>query len=401
MITAWTSLHRTGPRPRGAPVLLLLVRWAVVFAGALGGPAAPAAAQISRGQAVILGDSVIPLDMGIGRSIPMTTAAPIQRVSIANPEVADIVLIAERELVVNALALGLTDLIIWQIDGRRFHYRVSVHSATDRKQVLLQVRFAEVSTDFLRELGSSFLFKDNDRKNRLGTGRFSSRARPGQDEEEVTIRDLGQFATFLSVGQVENLTALFDAAEQSGDFRLLAEPNLLAADGEEASFLAGGEIPVPIAQPSGVGGAVTISIQYREFGVRLAFLPEILSEDLIKLRIEPEVSALDFTNAITTAGFQIPAFRTRRTSTTIDMRTGQTLAISGLFDSRLQKLKVGIPLLKDIPILGLLFSSQRFEREETELLVLVQPHIIDPLAPAQPPALPGEEGRDGQLGDRN
>ncbi|UCC81685.1 MAG: pilus assembly protein N-terminal domain-containing protein [Gemmatimonadota bacterium] len=356
--------------------------WALALVSALGAFAPVASAQ------VVQGETVTPVDMAIGRSIPMTTRQAIQRVSVANPEVADVLIIGEREMVVNALASGLTDLIIWQTDGQKFHFRVSVHSPTDRMQVILQVRFAEVSRDFLREIGASFLWRDQ--HTRVGTGNFSTR--PATDEAgEPDIREAGQFATILSIGEVENLAGLLEIAEQEGHFRLLAEPNLIAANGEQATFLAGGEVPIPIAQPTSVGGLQSIAIQYREFGVRLSFEPEILSSELIKLRIEPEVSAIDFSNAIVTAGFEIPAFRTRRASTTVDLRQGQTLAIAGLLSSERQKLVTGVPFLKDIPLLGLLFSSQRWVNDETELLVLVQPLVIDPMNAPEPPAPPGEE----------
>jgi pilus assembly protein CpaC len=351
------------------PIPARLVVWGLALASVLGISAAVATAQVVQGAS--LGEMVVPVDMAIGRSIPMTTRQLIQRVSVANPEVADVIIIGERELVVNALSSG----------------RVSVHSPTDRMQVLLQVRFAEVSKDFFRELGFSFLWRDQ--HTRAGSGMFSTR--PATDAEgEPDIPDAGQFATILSIGEVDNLTALLEIAEQNGDFRLLAEPNLIAANGEQASFLAGGEVPIPIAQPTSVGGLQSIAIQYHEFGVRLSFEPEILSEDLIKLKIEPEVSAIDFSNAIVTAGFEIPAFRTRRASTTVDLRAGQTLAIAGLLSSERQKLVTGVPFLKDIPLLGLLFSSQRWVNDETELLVLVQPLIIDPMNPPEPPAPPGE-----------
>ncbi len=357
--------------------------------------AAPTHSQRALGQEVVFGDSVVPLEIAIGRSIPMTTPAALLRVSLADPEVADVVVLGERDVVLNALATGSTDLILWQTDGRRFHYRVNVRSRTDRKQVLLQVRIAEASRDFLREIGFSFLFQDQ--HTRAGTGAFTS-APPVNEPEIANVRDAGQFATLLSINEVMNLTGLLEAAEQSGRVKVLAEPNLIAADGEEAHFLAGGELPVPIAQPSTVAGVQAVTIQYREFGISLTFEPEILSEDLMKLRIEAEVSGLDFANAVTTSGFVVPAFRTRRTVTTVDLGNGQTLAIAGLLDFEETKIVTGIPLLKDIPILGLLFSSQRFERRETELLILVTPQIIDPMAPPPPPPLPGGEGSDGDGG---
>ncbi len=348
--------------------------------------AAPLSGQAFSQDPVILGQAVSPLDMSVGRSIPMTTRATIQRVSVANPGVADVVIITERELVLNALDSGVTDLIIWLTDGTKVHYRVSVHSPTDRQQVLLQVRIAEADRDVLRELGFSFLWSDQ--HSRAGTGNFAT-TDPNPDGS-IPIRDTGQFATILSVNEIDNLIGMLEIQEQSGRFRILAEPNLIAANGEEASFLAGGELPVPVAQSSTASGVPTITIQYREFGIRLKFVPEILSEELVKLKIEPEVSNLDYGNAVTIAGFQIPALRTRRASTTLDLMQGQTLAIAGLLTSQTESVNTGIPLLKDIPILGLLFSSQRYQRNETELLVLVTPVVMDPMRAPTPPPLPGE-----------
>ena len=166
-----------------------------------------------------------------------------------------------------------------------------------------------------------------------------------------------------------------------GDARILAQPNLMAANNEEASFLAGGELPIPVAQGSTTGGAPVVTIMWREFGIRLTFTGEIISDSLIKLKIRPEVSSLDFGNAITLEGFQIPALRTRRVESTVDVRRDQSLIISGLLDDERQKVRTGVPFLSSIPILGALFSSTRWQNNETELLVVVTPVVIDPLRP--------------------
>jgi Flp pilus assembly secretin CpaC len=337
------------------------------------------------GQDIIVGGDVTPMDLSIGQSIPMTTFTTIQRVSVTNPDIADVLVISDREIVLHGLMPGLTDFLIWQVDGGHFHYRVRVHSPTDRKQVMLAVRIAEASKDVLRQLGVSFLWQGWENV-RAGTGQFAT---GGTDETgNPVIQDRGQFATVLSVGDIRNLTALLDLAEQSGGFKTLAEPNLVAANGEEASFLAGGELPVPVAQPTGSGQVGAVTIVYREFGIRLNFVPEILSDDLIKLAVAPEVSTLDYNNAIVTAGFLVPALRTRRAATTVDLMQGQTLAIAGLLSNQEEKTRVGVPILKDIPILGYLFSSERFERNETELLVLVTPVIVDPREPLPVPESP-------------
>jgi pilus assembly protein CpaC len=154
----------------------------------------------------------------------------------------------------------------------------------------------------------------------------------------------------------------------------------MSANRQEANFLAGGEIPIPIATP-GPGGQSYVSITYREFGIRLRYTPEILSDSLITLAVKPEVSTLDYTNAIVISGFRIPALQTRRVETTVDVRPNQSLIISGLMSENREKARTGIPFLMDIPILGNLFSSTRWQNNETELLVVVTPHIIDPTRP--------------------
>jgi pilus assembly protein CpaC len=177
-----------------------------------------------------------------------------------------------------------------------------------------------------------------------------------------------------------DLLALIEAEQTRGRARVLAEPTLMAADRDSASFLSGGEIPIPIATP-GPGGLVQIAIVFREFGVRLNFVPEILSDSLIKLRVRPEVSSLDFANALLLSGFRVPALRTRRVESTVDVRRDRSLVISGLFNDEREQVRSGIPLLMDIPILGNLFSSTRWQRNETELVIVVTPMVVDPLRP--------------------
>ena len=157
----------------------------------------------------------------------------------------------------------------------------------------------------------------------------------------------------------DKLLGFLQLEETKGRSRTLAEPTLMASNREEATFLAGGELPIPVAQGGGTGDATgtRITIQYKEFGVRLRFLGEIIGDSLLKLSIRPEVSSLDFSNAITLSGFRIPAFRTRRIETTVDVRPNESLIISGLFNDERERVKTGIPLLQDIPILGKLFSS--------------------------------------------
>jgi pilus assembly protein CpaC len=200
-----------------------------------------------------------------------------------------------------------------------------------------------------------------------------------------------QFGTVLSDLGTNNLLALLNAEEQSGHARVLAEPNLMAANREEATFLAGGELPIPVVQGGGGSdNSRSVTIMYREFGVKLKFIGEIISDSLLKLSVTPEVSSLDYSNAITLDGFKIPALRTRRMTSTLDVSRNQSLIISGMFDNETELVKTGIPYLKDLPILGLLFSSKDFQRHETELLVVVTPVVIDPMRPRTQDVAPAQ-----------
>lgn len=348
-------------------------RWVLRVSGVLALAATPLRAQESN---------VVRIDLPTGRSYPLTTTAAITRVSIATPEVADVVVISEREVVINAKATGETDAILWQANGTRLHYRVSVHSPSDRMQIALSVKFAEVRKDALREIDVSGRYQDAKGTVRAGTGIFRS------DDVidslgNVLIPGAGKFLSLLSNFDTKNFLAFIELQQRSGRARILAEPTLIAANKEEASFLAGGELPIPVVQGGGGGDASSqrVTIEYREFGVRLNFLGEIISDSLIKLRVRPEVSNLDFGNAVVISGFRIPALRTRRIESTLDVRQNESLIISGFFNSEEEKVKRGIPLLMDIPILGQLFSSTSFQKNESELIVIVTPVVINPLRP--------------------
>ena len=325
------------------------------------------------------GGPVIPLDLPIGRSFPIRGDTVVTRVSIANTNVADVVVVSDREVVINSVASGETDAIIWLANGSRTHYRISVHAPADRKQISIAVHFAEVRRDLLREIGVSALYRSD--RTRAGTGIFRSDA-VFDDEGKINLPPTVGFGTFLSDFGTNNLLAFLDAQEQRGNARFLAEPNLMAGNKDTATFLAGGELPIPVVQGSGGGTAGNaITLQYREFGIRLIFVGEIISDSLIKLSVIPEVSSLDFANAITLQGFRVPAFRTRRVSSTLDVRKNQSLIISGMFTGEDEQVRTGIPFLQNIPILGMLFSSTRWQRNESELLVVVTPEVVDPMNP--------------------
>jgi pilus assembly protein CpaC len=184
-----------------------------------------------------------------------------------------------------------------------------------------------------------------------------------------------------------NLGAVVRALQQKNLLQMLAEPNLIAVNGKEASFLAGGEFPFPIVQ--GVGGLQSVTIQFKEFGVRLAFTPVITPSGDIHLAVKPEVSALDFTNALSISGFLIPALSTRRAATELEMKDGQSFIIAGLLDNRLTNVGNKVPGLGDIPILGTFFKSKSNQKSTTELMVLVTARRISPsTAPAPLPNFP-------------
>ena len=170
--------------------------------------------------------------------------------------------------------------------------------------------------------------------------------------------------------------------EEKGLAKTLAEPNLMALSGETATFLAGGEFPIPVVQDVEAGGDLAITIEFKEFGVGLSFTPTVIGKDRINLVVKPEVTSLDFSDNFIFQGTIVPALVTRRAETTIELRDGQTFAIAGLLQNDFSDNISQLPWLGDIPILGLLFRSSEFQRKETELVILVTPYLVKP-APAQ------------------
>ena len=346
---------------------------ALCCASLLGVPAVHAQQQLAS----VSDTAIMNVDLPVGRSYPVTTSSNITQASVASPDVDDVVVMGARDVVINGHGPGTTDVIIWQVDAPLLHYRINVHSAADEQEVVLSVKFAEVRRDFLRSLGLSGLYRDA--HTRVGTGQFNTDNTFDQTTGKILLPSTTGFGTVLSDFGTSKLLGLLEADEQTGDSRILAEPTVMASNKDSASFLAGGEIPIPVAQNTGVGGAPTVTILWKEFGIRLNFAPEIVSDSLVKLHIRPEVSSLDFTNAIEISGFKIPALRTRHVESTVMVRRDQSLIISGLMDDERQVTKDGIPFLKDIPILGSLFSSSSWQRNETELLVIVTPVVVDPM----------------------
>jgi len=261
---------------------------------------------------------------------------------------------------------------------------LTVPGASDAQQVMLQVRFAEVNRKALLEAGVAlFTTGVRDFAGRTTTQQFPA---PTFDQNELVFSD---FLNLFLFNTKHGVGGLLKALRQTGYFQSLAEPNLIAYNNQEASFLAGGEFPVPVVQ-GGTNGAV--SVQFKEFGVRLNFKPTIAG-DLIRLHVRPEVSTLDFNNGVSLGGFRIPALTTRRAETDIELRDGQSFAIAGLINNTSQNDNAAIPVLSSLPIVGVLFKSKAERKERTELLVLVTPRLVRPLNPDDVPALPTMPGQ--------
>jgi pilus assembly protein CpaC len=274
---------------------------------------------------------------------------------------------------------------------------LQVPGASDAQQVMLQVRVAEVNRKTLSELGTSLFTGATGAGNWIGrstTGQFPSvdfkdleRTQAGN---AIDLKGKMEFADFLNIFLFNtkwNAGTLVRALKQTGHFQTLAEPNLIAYNGREASFLAGGEFPVPF-----VNGLGQVSVVFKEFGVRLNFTPTIAG-DLIRLKVRPEVSSLDFNNGVTLEGFRIPALQTRRAETEVELRDGQSFAVAGLIDNTAQVDSAAIPMLSQIPIIGHLFESKADRKERSELLVLITPRLVRALNPDEVPPLPTLPGR--------
>jgi len=404
-------------------------------------PATSLNAQATPGQEIVL---------AVGNSVVIPAGGQLVRVAIGDPDVATVTTAGNTEVLVNGEAPGSTSLFIWTIDGGRSSYTIRVTldapslerefrglfpsedirvtavgnsvilsgqiadprvaqkavqlagglgenvrvmnnlAVPNPGQVLLQVRFAEVSRSWQRELGPTLMTRDGSNidvvlgpVDNVRTANRNDQTEPGAAQAEV-FSDAVNFFLFHEPSRV---TAFIQALEQNGLFRSLAEPNLIAMPAETASFLAGGEFPFPVIQGNQGNNAVTI--QFKEFGIKLDFTPYITNSGSIRLRVAPEVSALDFANGLTISGFTIPSLLSRRAATVVELEDGQTFAIAGLVDNSIVESISKVPLLGDIPILGELFRSRDMRQNRSELLVLVTPRIVQPLD--QEPPLPTGE----------
>jgi pilus assembly protein CpaC len=286
---------------------------------------------------------------------------------------------------------------------------INLLRVANSQQVMLKVRIAELNRTAMRTIGSNFLGVDRRTGGIVGSiisGPTTFEGFIGQPatlpQNNVPYKQLfgsallgqnGANTTVFGIFQNSNFEFTLGALRNNGFLKILAEPNLVALNGQTASFLAGGEFPVPVPQVSAGGVAPTITVRFREFGVRLGFVPYILDGNIIRLTVAPEVSNIDFTIAVTLVqgGSPVPGLNTRKAQTTVELREGQTLAMAGLMQLTLNGTTNRIPGLGDLPIIGPFFSNTTGGRIEKELVVLVTPYLIEPMSPGQVPPTPGDE----------
>lgn len=353
--------------------------------------------------------SVVEMSFGTHREIRVPV--PITRLAVGNPNVADVQLSSDQAFIISGKQAGATNITIWTrcssgpvqqmlfVEGEATtSLSTPAPIAPDAVPLLSQVqtdiRFVEVSRSKLREIGISVLGGAGSRNFMFGS--------PGASPGSVPVGGVGGITEGAPLplssdgfnivwgGGSSKILGALNALENSGFAYTLSQPSLVSLSGQSATFLAGGEFPVPV--PSAASDSM--SIQYKEFGVRLSLTPTVVDSQRIVLKVAPEVSELDFNAGITIAGTSVPALNVRRTDTTVSLASGESFIISGLINTRNNSYVDKLPGLGDLPILGAFFRSTRIEREERELLMIVTPHLVQPIAAgANMPELPGEELR--------
>jgi pilus assembly protein CpaC len=327
----------------------------------------------------------------VGRSVVLSVPDSIGTVSIADDEIADVVVATSRQLLLNAKKIGTTSLVVWSKGNRYQTYEVVVHSGTGFNQVVLNVKIAEVSRSRLKQLGFDFFVNMLNSRRIEGSGTIGFFGGQVNTPRIPVLQDplgeqVGIAIDYASLSGDRHVQGIIKALETDGTIKTLASPNLVAVNGEKAKFLSGGEIPIPVVQSG--SGDNSISVIFKEYGVKLDFEPTVIDSGIINLRVVPEVSTPDYTRAVVLSGFLIPAFLTRRVDTVVELKDGQSLVIGGLTNTDVRKERHKIPLLGDIPVFGVLFQNSRDTIDENELVVLVSPRIIRPLEASETPALP-------------
>ncbi|MBS0265737.1 MAG: pilus assembly protein N-terminal domain-containing protein [Planctomycetes bacterium] len=263
------------------------------------------------------------------------------------------------------------------------------------QQVMLKVQIAELNRTAMRQLGADFLFTPGGnifgtRLTGVTTG-TSTATNGGLLGSITTAATSGSPTTVFGIFHSSGVQGMISALRENSLLKILAEPNLVAMNGHEARFLAGGEFPVPVPQSGAGGGPATITVQYKKFGVQLAFVPFILDGDTIRLTVDPEVSSVDFALGIELSGTRVPGLNTRNAHTVVEMREGQTLAMAGLMQVAISNETKRIPGLGDLPYIGPFFSNNTGQRLEKELVVLVTPFLVEAMNPEEVPPRPGDE----------
>ena len=391
------------------------------------------------------------LSVEVGKSVIVASEQPIERVSVGFGEYAEATPVGSREVLVNGKGPGETSLIIWQVNGPKLFFNLTVRpnnfannskvdalrrqlrqelpgqnltpsmendsiylrgtvkdvtSATravaiantfgktvnllyvtvpgTEEQILLKVQFATIDRSISNQLGMNLI--STGATNTIGSVTTQQFSPPGITPNTTNGTNTISLSNALNIFLFRpdlNLAATIQALEQKSLVQVLAEPNVLAINGKQASFLAGGEFPYPVLQGTSGVGTSAITVQFREFGVRLNFLPNITPRGTIMLDVAPEVSALDFSSGLTIQGFTIPAITSRKVHTQVELNNGQSFAIGGLLDRQLTETLEKIPVLGDIPLLGKLFHSRNINRQNTELLVIVTPVLVQPISAGQ------------------
>ncbi|MDD1975539.1 MULTISPECIES: type II and III secretion system protein family protein [Pseudomonas] len=370
-----------------------------------GGTLLPLAHAAGSGCAALANlPAAIEIDQGLQQEL--RTQVPITRVAVGDAKIADVHASGDDGVLLTAMNPGATSLMLWTDCSKNplqtllFVKGVATTAMADTalppsqdstlpSQVQADIRFVEVNRTKFKEAGARLFFKgsNNSLIGSPGTT-FNTIARPGQVADVIggVPLDNDVFNIVWGGGSSRFLAAI-NALENSGFAYTLARPSLVVLSGLTASFLAGGEIPIPV--PS--SGSDNVSIEYKEFGIRLALSPTVVSRDRITLKVAPEVSELDYTNAVNIAGTLVPGLTVRRTDTSISLADGESFVISGLISSTTRSAVDKFPGLGNIPILGAFFRQSQLMRDETELLMIVTPHLVQPLAAnAKLPQLPGE-----------
>ena len=370
-----------------------LMAWAMMLSSLPLGLAVAAPGDCSS-----LGQLPAVLEVGEGLQQSLQSPVAITRLAIGDPKIADVRVNGDRSFLLTGVGSGATSLLVWTrcstaprqsmvfVKGKATSTLTSLAlSPSDDpslpSQVQTDIRFVEVSRTKLKEASTSI----------LGQGKNFFLGSPNLLFPTTTTQALQISSSNFNIGfGGGRVSAMINALESSGFAYTLARPSLVAMSGQSATFLAGGEVPIPV--PS--AGSDTITIEYKEFGIRLTLTPTVIDHNRIALKVAPEVSELDYVNAIQIQGIQVPALTVRRTDTSVSLADGESFVISGLISTNNRSTIAKFPGLGDIPILGAFFRDSNISREEKELLMIVTPHLVQPLAAnARLPSLPGEKLR--------